>query len=135
VPDTLLGRCVGTYRIESALGVGGMGEVFKAHDAKLDRSVALKILPQDLAGDADRLRRFHDEARAASSINHPHILVIHDFGELDGRPFIVTELVDGESLRERLRRGPLPPDEALRIARQVAGALAAAHRCGIVHRV
>ena len=111
-----------------------MGDVYKAHDAKLDRPVALKLLPADLARDGDRLQRFRAEARAASSLNHPYILVIHDFGDLDGRPFIVSELVDGETLRERLLRGAIPVDEALNIAVQIASALGAAHGRGIVHR-
>ena len=111
-----------------------MGEVFRAHDSKLDRPVALKLLPADVAGDAARLRRFHAEARGASSINHPNILVIHDFGEIDGRPFIVSEYVEGETLRERIASGPLRVTKAVHIAVQVAAALAAAHARGIVHR-
>ena len=129
-----IGRVVGSYRIEAQIGAGGMGEVFKAHDSKLDRSVALKLLPAGIACDPDRLRRFHVEARAASSINHPHILVIHDFGEVDGRPFIVSEFVEGETLRDRLGGGPLAVAEAIHIATQVTAALAAAHARGIVHR-
>jgi serine/threonine-protein kinase len=130
----LIGRDIGTYRVRSLLGSGGMGEVYLAHDSKLDRPVALKLLAPGLAGDPDRLRRFHQEARAASSLNHPHILVIHDFGELHRRPFIVSEFVEGETLRERLRRGPVPVRDAVAIAVQIAGALAAAHARGIVHR-
>ena len=130
----LIGRVVGTYRIEARIGAGGMGEVFRAHDSKLDRPVALKLLPADVASNPDRLRRFHAEARAASSINHPNILVIHDFGEVDGCPFIISELVEGETLRDRIRRGAIPPAEALDIAIQVSTALAAAHARGIVHR-
>jgi tetratricopeptide (TPR) repeat protein len=134
VSSELIGRVVGTYRVESKIGAGGMGEVFKAHDAKLDRPVALKLLPADIASDPDRLRRFHDEARAASSINHPHILVIHDFGAVDGRPFIVSEFIEGETLRERIRRGPIDAATTLHIATQLTSALAAAHARGIVHR-
>ena len=133
-PSDLVGRTVGPYRIDERLGAGAMGEVFRAYDAKLDRPVALKVLPGDTASDPNRLRRFHDEARAASSLNHPHILVIHDFGDVDGRPFIVTELVEGETVRQRLARGPMSVDETLRLARQIADALGAAHRRGIVHR-
>ena len=103
--DELIGRTVGSYRIVERIGAGGMGEVYKAHDTKLDRPVALKLLPPGVAADADRLRRFHAEARAASSLNHPNILVIHDFGDLDARPFIVSEFVEGETLRQRLDRG------------------------------
>lgn len=132
--DTLAGKTIGSYRILSRVGAGGMGEVYRAHDAKLDRDVALKLLPGDLTSNADRLRRFHAEARAVSALNHPHILVIHDFGELDGRPFIVTEFVEGETLRQRLDRAAVPAQDAVAIATQVAGALAAAHARGIVHR-
>ena len=132
--DDLIGRTIGPYRLVARIGAGGMGEVYKAEDARLDRPVALKLLPQHLATDADRLRRFHAEARAASSLNHPHILVIHDFGEVDGRPFIVTEFVEGQTLRQRLQTGPIPVREAVDIAVQVAGALMAAHARGLVHR-
>src|SRR6185436_10001335 len=100
--EELTGRTVDSYRIVEWIGAGGMGEVYKAHDTKLDRPVALKLLPPRVASDADRLRRFHAEARAASSLNHPNILVIHDFGDIDARPFIVSELVEGETLRRRL---------------------------------
>src|SRR5439155_13249011 len=116
------------------IGAGGMGEVYLARDAKLDRVVALKLLARDLSQDPDRLHRFHAEARAASSLNHPHILVIHDFGEVDGRPFMVTEYVEGHTLRERLQSGPLGISEALDLATQIASALAAAHERNIVHR-
>ena len=132
--DDLIGRTVGTYRIVSLVGAGGMGAVYKAHDAKLDREVALKLLPREVASDPDRLRRFDAEAHAASSLSHPNILVIHDFGELDGRPFIVSEFVDGETLRQRLDRGPVPILDAVAIAVQIAGALSAAHARAIVHR-
>ena len=130
----LSGRQIGTYRVESRLGAGGMGEVYRAHDANLDRPVALKILATAVARDPERLRRFRAEARAASSLNHPHILVIHDFGEFEGQPFIVSELVEGETLRQRLRSGPMPVREIITVATQIASALAAAHARGIVHR-
>jgi eukaryotic-like serine/threonine-protein kinase len=130
----LAGRTIGSYAIERRIGAGGMGEVYLARDAKLDRPVALKLLSRELALNADRLHRFHAEARAASSLNHPHILVIHDFGELDGRPFMVTEFVEGETVRQRLERGALPVGEAVKVALQVAAALAAAHARGLVHR-
>ena len=132
--DDLIGRTIGPYRLVARIGAGGMGEVYKAEDSKLNRPVALKLLPQHLATDADRLRRFHAEARAASSLNHPHILVVHDFGEVDGRPFIVTEFVEGQTLRQRMQAGPIAVREALDIATQIAGALAAAHTRGLVHR-
>lgn len=134
MPSELTGRILGSYRVEAWIGEGGMGEVFRAWDMKLERPVALKLLHVQYASDPDRLRRFHSEARATSSINHPHILVVHDFGELDGRPFIVTELVEGETIRERLLRGPIALDEAVRVSEQVTAALAATHARGIVHR-
>jgi eukaryotic-like serine/threonine-protein kinase len=129
----MVGRTVGSYRVEAKIGAGGMGEVYRAHDAKLGRLVALKMLPPALSSDPDRLRRFHGEARAISSLNHPHILVIHDFGEVDGRPFIVTEFVEGETLRECLAGGPIAVGDAVGIATQIASALAAAHARGIIH--
>jgi serine/threonine protein kinase/tetratricopeptide (TPR) repeat protein len=128
------GHVIGAYRVEARLGAGGMGEVYKAHDTRLDRPVALKLLPPRFAADAERLRRFHAEGRAASSLNHPHIVVVHDFGDADGRPFIVTEFVEGQTLRQRLQGGPCSLRETVDIVAQVAGALAAAHARGIVHR-
>ena len=134
VRDDLSGRVVDSYRLVSRLGAGGMGEVYLAHDAKLDRPVALKFLSPDLAVDRDRLRRFHQEARAASSLNHPHIVVVHDFGEVDDRPYLVTEFIEGETLRHRLQRGPLAMRDVVDIGVQLASALAAAHARGLVHR-
>ena len=96
--------------------------------------MALKFLVAGVCRDHDRLRRFHHEARAASSLNHPHIVVVHDFGELDGRPYIVTEFIEGETLRHRLRQGPLPMRDVVEIGVQMASALAAAHASGLVHR-
>ena len=122
------------YELVAFIGAGGMGQVYKAHDSNLDRPVALKLLPAQLAHDPDRLRRFRAEARAASSLNHPHILVVHDFGDFNGRPFIVTEFVDGQNLRERINAGPVAVKDAVAITTQAAGALAAAHARGIVHR-
>ncbi len=123
-----------SYRLLSRLGAGGMGEVYLAHDAKLDRPVAIKFLSPDLAVDRDRLRRFHQEARAASSLNHPHIVVVHDFGEVEGRPYLVTEFIEGETLRHRLHRGPLAMRDVVDVGVQLASALAAAHARGLVHR-
>jgi serine/threonine protein kinase/tetratricopeptide (TPR) repeat protein len=132
--QSIVGRTVGSYRIEAKIGAGGMGEVYRAHDAKLDRPVALKMLPSELSSDPNRLQRFRGEARAVSLLNHPHILVIHDFGELDGRPFIVTEFIEGETLRTHLAGGPIGVADAVGIATQIASALAAAHARGIIHR-
>ena len=111
-----------------------MGEVYLARDDKLDRQVALKLLPVQLTADPDRLRRFHSEARSASALNHPNILVVHDFGEHNGRPFIVTEYIEGQTLRQRIDAGAVPVREAIDIGLQVASALAAAHAREIVHR-
>ena len=133
-PVDLMGRAIGSYTIGPRLGSGGMSEVYLARDARLDRAVAVKLLSYELALNPERLHRFHAEARAASSINHPHILVVHDFGNLDGRPFIVTEFVEGETVRRRLSRGPMPPVDAIDVALQVGAALAAAHARGLVHR-
>ena len=134
VREDLSGRIVDSYRLLSRLGAGGMGEVYLAHDAKLDRPVALKFLSPDLAVDRDRLRRFHQEARAASSLNHPHIVVVHDFGEVDDRPYLVTEFIEGETLRHRLQQGPLAMRDVVDVGVQLASALAAAHARGLVHR-
>lgn len=134
VHEDLSGRVVDSYRLVSRLAAGGMGQVYLAHDTRLDRPVALKFLSPELTADGDRVRRFRQEARAASSLNHPHIVVVHDFGELGGRPYIVTELIEGETLRRRLQQGPLPMRDVLDVGVQVAGALAAAHARGLVHR-
>src|ERR1051325_177043 len=122
------------YRIVSKLGAGGMGEVYRAHDERLGRDVAIKVLPADFAKDADRLRRFEQEARATSALNHPNILTIYDIGEHEGSPFSVSELLDGEELRAQLNDGALPVRKAIEYARQIAEGLAAAHEKGIVHR-
>jgi serine/threonine protein kinase/pimeloyl-ACP methyl ester carboxylesterase len=132
--EDLSGQRLGTYQLQSRIGAGAMGEVYLAHDEKLNRSVAIKLIAKALAGDPDRLRRFRQEAQAASSLNHPNIVVVHDFGELDGRPFIVTELVEGVTLRERLKDGALPIRDAIEVVLQMTDALAAAHARGLVHR-
>ncbi|HKW63831.1 MAG TPA: protein kinase [Candidatus Acidoferrum sp.] len=128
------GTLLGPYEILAPLGAGGMGEVYRARDSRLARNVALKALPRDFALDSDRRARFEREARAAGQIHHPNILAILDIGAYDGLPFIVTELLEGETLRERLQPGPLPQRKALEIASQIAKGLGAAHERGIVHR-
>src|SRR5262249_47425989 len=122
------------YEIVSGIGAGGMGEVYRARDTKLDRDVAFKVLPEVFACDADRFSRFQREAKTLAALNHPNIAQI--YGVVDSRPAlgIVMELVDGETLQGRLKRGPLPLDKSLQIARQVTEALEAAHDRGIVHR-
>jgi dipeptidyl aminopeptidase/acylaminoacyl peptidase len=117
---------LGHFRILKRLGRGGMGEVFLAHDDRLDRMVAIKVLPQSLGADVDRLRRFEQEARAAGSLNHPNVLTVHDFGSHEGAPYLVTELLEGQTLRERLQGGPLPLRKALDHAIQIARGLARA---------
>ena len=128
------GTRLGPYEILSALGAGGMGEVYRARDTKLDRAVAIKILPDAFAADPDRLARFRREAKTLASLNHPNIGGIHGLEEAQGVTAIVMELVEGEDLAQRIARGAIPLDEALPIARQIADALEAAHEQGIVHR-
>src|SRR3712207_2503930 len=129
-PDTRLGR----YEIRSKLGEGGMGEVYRARDPKLGRDVAIKVLPAQFSADAERLARFEQEACAAGALNHPNVLAVHDVGQHDGAPFVVSELLEGETLREKLRGAPLPQRKAVDYASQIARGLAAAHERGIVHR-
>src|SRR5271169_4803289 len=128
------GTKLGPYEIQSLLGAGGMGEVYRAHDSRLNRTVAIKVLPASFSADRDRLQRFAQEARAAAALNHPNILSIFDIGEEQGAPYVVSELLEGETLRERLRNGALPIRRAVDYALQVARGLAAAHDKGIVHR-
>jgi serine/threonine-protein kinase len=129
-PGTTLGR----YQVGRRLGAGGMGEVYLAQDTRLDRRVALKILPDQVAADPDRMRRFAQEARTASGLNHPNIITIYEIDQSGPTSFIVTEFIEGATLREHVRAPPMPPGEVLNVAVQVAGALAAAHASGIVHR-
>jgi serine/threonine protein kinase/Tol biopolymer transport system component len=133
-PDSLVGQQINHYHVLSELGAGGMGEVYLAQDTKLGRKIALKLLPASFTNDADRLHRFQQEARTASALNHPNILTIYEIGDEQGRPFIATELIEGQTLRGRLTSGPLELGDALDIILQAASALAAAHEVGIVHR-
>ena len=128
------GRLVAHYRLAEAIGEGGMGTVYRAFDERLHRFVAVKFLSANVERDPERLRRFTNEARAASALNHPNILTVHEIGDDEGTPFIAMELVDGRTLRERLREGAVPLSEALDIAIQVARGLVAAHEAGIIHR-
>ncbi|HXW07440.1 MAG TPA: protein kinase [Vicinamibacterales bacterium] len=133
-PTLAAGSRLGPYEIRAPIGAGGMGEVYRAHDAKLDRDVAIKILPPALAADPDALVRFEREARAVAGLSHPHILAIHDFGRESATVYAVMELLEGQTLRERLRDGALPVRKAIDMALQIAQGLAAAHEKGIVHR-
>ena len=128
------GSRVGPYEIVSLLGIGGMGEVYKARDSRLDRLVAIKLLRAEVAERADRRARFETEARATSSLTHPHICRLYDVGDDNGRPYIVMEYLEGETLDDRLTRGPLPATDVMHYAVQIADALAHAHRTHIVHR-
>ena len=128
------GTKLGPYDIVSLLGAGGMGEVYRARDSRLKREVAIKVLPQALSLDADRLRRFEQEALATAALNHPNILAVFDIGTSEGSPYVVSELLEGETLRERLRSGSIPVRKTLDYAMQIAHGLAAAHEKGIVHR-
>src|ERR1017187_4610422 len=128
------GTKLGPYEILSALGAGGMGEVYRARDPRLGREVAIKILPSGSAPDSERLRRFEQEARATAALNHPNILAVFDIGSQDNSPYVVSELLEGETLRARLITGPLPVRKAVDYALQVARGLAAAHDHGIFHR-
>ena len=129
-----VGSRIGPYEIVALLGAGGMGEVYRARDARLHRDVAIKLLPVDVADNPDRLGRFEREAQLLAALSHPHIAAIYGLEESGGRKALVLELVEGGTLADRLIDGPLPIDEAVAIARQVADALEAAHEIGIVHR-
>ncbi|HSM15080.1 MAG TPA: serine/threonine-protein kinase, partial [Thermoanaerobaculia bacterium] len=128
------GTAIGPYTLVTPLGAGGMGQVYRARDGRLGRDVALKILPLEFARDPERMRRFLSEAQAASALNHPNILTIHEIGEGAGYHYLATELVEGTTLRQRLASGPLSVPDAVEVAVQVVTALAAAHDAGIVHR-
>ena len=128
------GTTLGPYEILSPIGAGGMGEVYKARDTRLDRTVAIKVLPAHVASDPDLKRRFEREAKTISSLNHPHICTLHDIGSQDGIDFLVMEYLEGDTLAQRLEKGALPLDQALKVAIEIADALDKAHRQGITHR-
>ena len=128
------GTRLGPYEILSPCGAGGMGEVYRARDTRLDRTVAIKILPAHLSDNADLRQRFEREARAVSSLNHAHICTLHDIGHQDGVDFLVMEYLEGETLADRLRKGPFAPEQFARTAVEIADALDRAHRQGVIHR-
>src|SRR5262245_6675084 len=128
------GSRLGVYEVLAALGAGGMGEVYRAHDSSLGRQVALKVLPEGFAGDHDRLQRFDREARILASLNHPNIAAIHGLAKSDSGPVLVLELVEGLTLQDRLAAGPLSLEDALNVGLQIADALEAAHDRGVIHR-
>ncbi|MBI3450022.1 MAG: serine/threonine protein kinase, partial [Acidobacteria bacterium] len=125
------GQRLGPYEILAPLGAGGMGEVYRARDTRLDRDVAVKVLPAHLSAHPEIRARFEREAKAVSSLNHPHICTLHDVGRQEGVDYIVMECLEGETLAARLERGPLPTEELLRVAIQIADALDKAHRHGV----
>src|SRR5713101_10135464 len=128
------GTKLGPYEIQSPLGAGGMGEVYRARDTRLERTVAIKILPAQFSCDPVRKQRFEREAKTISSLNHPHICVLYDVGHHDGVDYLVMECVEGETLAKRLEKGPLPLEQVLKIGAQIAEALDKAHRSGVIHR-
>lgn len=130
----MIGTTLSHYRITEKLGAGGMGEVYRAEDRTLNRHVAIKILPDEFASDPERLARFEREAKLLASLNHPNIAAIHGLEEADGKLYLVLEWVEGQSLAQRILKGPLPVDEALDVGRQITEGLEAAHEKGIIHR-
>lgn len=128
------GTRFGPYEIQSPLGAGGMGEVYSARDTRLHRLVALKVLPSNLSSNAELRARFDREAKAISSLSHPNICTLHDIGHQNGQDFLVMELLEGETLADRLKDGPLSPEEVFKLSIELANALDKAHRRGIVHR-
>ena len=131
---SLIGRQVGSYQVISLLGAGGMGEVYEARDTKLGRTVAIKVLPREFVHDPERLARFQREAKMLASLNHPNIATIYGLEQFDGVHYLVMELVPGKTLAERIAKGALPLEEALKLAGQIAEALEAAHEKGVIHR-
>src|ERR1700693_4514495 len=128
------GRRLGPYEILTAIGAGGMGEVYKARDTRLDRIVAIKVLPTHLADRSELRERFEREAKTVATLNHPHICVLYDIGQQDGTDYLVMEYLEGETLAQRLQKGPLPLDQVLQYAIEISDALDKAHRKGITHR-
>ena len=128
------GAKLGPYEIVGPVGAGGMGEVYRARDARLNRTVAIKVLPSNVTNDPVALQRFQREARAVAALSHPHVCPVHDVGRQDGIDFLVLEFLDGETLAHRLSRGKLPLEQALQYATQIASGLAAAHEAGLIHR-
>ena len=133
-PQSLIGSQLHSYKILSLLGAGGMGEVYRARDMKLEREVAIKVLPAEFTQDPERLARFQQEAKLLASLNHPNIAAIHGLEESDGIRFLVLELVEGKTLAERVAKRPLPVEEALEVCRQMAEGVEAAHEKGVIHR-
>ena len=128
------GTKLGPYEIASPLGAGGMGEVYRARDTRLERTVAIKVLPKELSADSVRKQRFEPEAKTISSLNHPNICTLHDIGSQDGVDYLVMECVEGETLAKRLEKGPLPTEVLLRHGMEIVDALEKAHRSGVIHR-
>src|SRR6266853_5308524 len=130
----MIGNSLNQYRIIATVGAGGMGEVFRARDTRLNRDVAVKVLPKDFVSDPDRLRRFEQEAKTLAALNHPNVLTVFDAGVHEGAPYLVSELLQGKTLREELNGGALPVRKATEFAVQIANGLAAAHSKGVIHR-
>src|ERR1700758_235799 len=128
------GAKLGPYEIQSPLGAGGMGEVYRARDTRLDRTVAIKILPEHLSGNPEAKQRFDREARAISSLSHPNICHLYDVGQQDSTSYLVMEYMEGETLADRLRRGPLPLEQVLKVSSEICEGLEKAHCNGVVHR-
>jgi serine/threonine protein kinase len=129
-----IGKTLGNFEITSQIGKGGMGVVYQAKDQKLGRDVAIKVLPEEFARDTERLARFQREAKLLASLNHPNIAAIHGLEESDGTHFLILELVEGDTLSDRIKAGPIPVEESLKLALQIAEALEAAHEKGVIHR-